>query len=109
MEVKAVEIRDDGTFIPALAIQLGDMNEAERYLAGRAGFVGDSCLGWPYVILIPLESLSGTTYSCTRGSRTYDTIHQFLATHFDEVRSGQVLDVEYILGEVSAPKQSEAK
>lgn len=38
MVSKIIEIRDSGTFIPALAIRLGSPNEAERYLLARSGF-----------------------------------------------------------------------
>ena len=109
MNAKLIEIRDAGTFIPAMVVQLEPTCETERYLLGRAGFRGYSPLGGPWVILVPLEDLTGTTYSCLRGRRTYDTIHQYLGRHWDDVVSGQVLDVEYILGEVLAPKQTEAE
>ena len=38
MTSKIIEIRDDGTFIPALAIRLGSPNERERHLLARSGF-----------------------------------------------------------------------
>jgi hypothetical protein len=38
MIVKAVEIRDIATFIPAIAIKMEPANEAQRYLMARVGF-----------------------------------------------------------------------
>lgn len=38
MTAKTIEIRDRGTFVPALAIRLEPTNEADRYLLGRAGY-----------------------------------------------------------------------
>lgn len=39
--------------------------------------------------------------------RTYTNAHIWLVKHFDEVKTGQVVDVEFILGEVDVPKISE--
>jgi hypothetical protein len=35
------------------------------------------------------------------------TAHNFIAEHWAELNSGDVVDVEYILGETSAPKDFE--
>jgi len=36
--IKAVEIRDTGTFIPAIAIKVVPTNEGQRYLLLRSGY-----------------------------------------------------------------------
>ena len=38
MKIKAVEIRDKATFIPAIAIKMEPENEGQRYLLARCGF-----------------------------------------------------------------------
>ncbi|KKK79355.1 hypothetical protein LCGC14_2834310, partial [marine sediment metagenome] len=38
METKFFELRDAGTFIPVLCVQLDSRGEAERYLLARAGY-----------------------------------------------------------------------
>lgn len=45
MESKIIEIRDSGTFIPALAVRLGSSDERERYLLARSGFGLLACDG----------------------------------------------------------------
>lgn len=40
MEYKFVEIRDSGTFIPALAMRMKADTPAQRYLLERTGFEG---------------------------------------------------------------------
>jgi hypothetical protein len=107
MEAKTIEIRDVDTFIPALAIQLAGRDEAEEYLLGRSGFSGASPWGGPHVILMPLEDLGRAGYDPTFRGRTYSTVHLYLITHWSDVRSGQVLDVEFLRGETSKPKVSE--
>jgi hypothetical protein len=107
MTSKMIEIRDRGTFVPALATRLDTGLEHERWLMREAGFES------PYLdILLCKISGGGGHLKCATdpvdwNDRTYFTIHKYLLEHFDEVRPGQVLDVEYILGEKSEPKVSE--
>jgi hypothetical protein len=37
--------------------------------------------------------------------RTYRTAHKYIAENFDTLTSGDVLDIEFILGEVDKPKE----
>ena len=48
MKAKALEIRDRGTFIPALAVDMNPSNGAQRYLLRRCGYACDDA---PNVIL----------------------------------------------------------
>lgn len=99
MKQKFVEIRDKGTFVPALAIRLaGD----DHYLARRAGY------GSPLVILVLLSTMKCAYDPYAWGGRTYPVAHHWLQEHFDEHEDGGVVDVEFILGETSEPKRSEA-
>ena len=99
METKFVEIRDKGTFVPALAIQL---SAADGYLAERAGFGR-----WPGVYLITLETERAHYDPYSWGDRTFQTAHLWLQKNWREFESGGVVDVEFILGESAAPKRSE--
>ena len=114
MITKAFEIRDGGTFIPVIAIRMTPstdsfdwQEEAERYLLRRAGFGFES----PSVILCRMES-AGTDRNASYdpyawGGRTYPVAHNYIVEHFDELESGAVIDVEFILGETTQPKHSE--
>jgi hypothetical protein len=111
MLAKLLEIRDAATFIPVLAIQFGSENEAERYLAARAGYgctIDDQKL---YVFLCKIDGDgAGGTYDpqgWPGGARTMLIAHRFIVAHFDELEPGAVVDVEHILGETEKPKQSE--
>lgn len=116
MIVKAFEVRDRCTFIPVFAVKMtpgeqnGDSVEKERYLLHRAGYTyfDDSC-----VVLCRMEA-SGVDRNATYdpyawggGTRTYQVAHQYIIDHFDELESGAVVDVEFILGETKEPKKSE--
>ncbi len=106
MTTKTLEIRDKGTFIPVIAIQTMAADEAEEYLLNRAGFRQSLC-----VILCRLEC-SGTERNASYdpyawGGRTYPVAHQYIADHFADLESGDVIDVQFILGETASPKISE--
>lgn len=112
MQTKALEIRDEGTFIPALAV---DMNpslgvfpercEAQRYLLRRCGY---PCDGRPNIILTRLDGVgeaSNDPYAWS--GRTWPVAHHYIIEHWAELHDGSVVDVQYILGETKQPKISE--
>lgn len=95
---KFVEIRDAATFIPALAIEISG---ADGYLARRAGF-GERC-----VELIHLASQRCAYDPYEWNNRTMQAAHLYLIKEWDAICDGQVVDVQFILGETLAPKWSE--
>ena len=104
MKAKMLEVRDRGTFIPVLAIEMNSAFEGDRYLLGRAGFDPNGDL----VQLVYLASGKSyyDPYDWT-GSRTMQVAHQYIQENFYKLVSGEVICVEYILGERSEPKISE--
>ena len=108
MQTKLLEIRDAGTFIPALAIRLESESEAERYLLSRAGFGKWNDQHQTYVILIHLQTMRAhyDQYSFG-GARTMGTALMYVRENWAQIVSGQVVCVETILGERDTPKVSE--
>jgi len=109
LETKVLEIRDSGTFIPMLAININpaiDDDNSQRYLMRRCGY---SCDGTPNVILTRLDGDGMATNDpyAWRGSHTYANAHHFILDHWDELKDGDVIDVEFILGETKEKKVSE--
>lgn len=120
MDLKLLELRDRGTFIPVFAFRCrptrGENVEQfhrERYLLSRAGYgpAGES----DCVILGKLDCPS-STLSCTydpfgweTSARTMEAAHSWITAHWDDLKSGDVVDVEFILGETKEPKKSEAE
>lgn len=95
---KLIEIRDRGTFIAAMAVRVsGD----DGYLMRRAGFQS------PMVYLIALATERCAYDPYTWGDRTMANAHLYIAEHFDELHDGDVVDVQFILGETDKPKVSE--
>ena len=111
MNSKTFEVRDRATFIPVLAIQLSPSCEADRYLLARAGFGTVSTVQERYVLLIHLHNntISYDPYSwLENGTRTMHLAHKYIILNFADLKSGAVIDVEYISGESSFIKISEA-
>lgn len=109
MITKAIEIRDRCTFIAALAIKMVPDCLSDRYLLGRAGY---DFLN-PCVMLCRMDAnglarqASHDPYEWGACDRTYQVVHLYIIDHFDELESGAVVDVEFILGETKQPKKSE--
>lgn len=110
--LKFFELRDQGTFIPVFAFQCkpddSRRNIAENYLLRRSGFHSSDNGS---VILGKIDA-AGISRNCSYdpyawGDRTFTTAHDYIAKNFDELQSGQVIDVEVILGEKVEPKVSE--
>lgn len=118
MKIKLLEVRDDGTFIPMLCVDMNPPSEsdwiaisvkcyeAQRYLLRRCGY---PCDGHPNIAITHLaadgDKCSNDPYFW--GGRTRPVAHKYIIEHWAELRDGDVVDVEFILGETSAPKKSE--
>ena len=117
MIVKVLEIRDTATFIPVLAVDMNpstgeppmsnDKYEARQYLLRRCGY---ACDGVPNVIITRLDGSGPATndpYDWPDNPRTFRVAHDYIINHWNELKDGDVVDVEFILGETSTKKTSE--
>lgn len=105
MKAKTLEIRDEGTFIPVLAVDIQPENEGQRYLMRRCGY---PCNGEPNVIITRLDGdgkASNDPYSW--GGRTWPVAHSYIIKKWAELKDGDVVDVSFILGETGTMKISE--
>lgn len=131
MEVKLIEVRDRATFIPCIAIRLAATSlderspldyvqrvgilKAELFLLRRAGYARDlvqpdeiPARGQFYILFARLEGdgyLHHDPYEWP--NRTMKIAHLHIAEHWSSIVSGQVIDVEFVLGETSEAKLSE--
>lgn len=107
MKAKALEVRDEGTFIPVLAVDMNPDNDAQRYLLRRCGY---ACAGEPNIIVTRLSGEGQATndpYSWSSSARTFPVAHNYIIDHWEELNDGDVVDVEFILGEKPTKKTSE--
>ena len=103
IEVKRVEIRDRATLIPAIA--LGVSGEGDPLLA-RAGFQ-TFLESHPHVILIHLTDSECHWDAYDWPNRTMHEAHKWLQEYWFKFKDGDVLDVQFILGETKKAKESE--
>ncbi len=105
MVTKIFEIRDIATYIPVMATKMVSDNKAEAYHLARSGYGKKSEL----VMMVRLAEswCSYDPYGWDINARTMIEAHKFIKEHFDELETGDVIDVEYILGETDTQKMSE--
>jgi hypothetical protein len=105
-KVRLFEVRDRGTCIACAAFEVAvaDMSSRDQLIAKRAGYGPDRCVmfgkldggDWHY-----------DPYSWSGITRTMQAAHQWLIDHWHEVEPGAVVDVQFILFETPAPKETE--
>jgi hypothetical protein len=116
IEVKLFEVRDRGTLIPMLAMRVSALHSGKDWheqdcdelkvvkLIARAGFgesgsiamlhLGEPKYGWRF-----------NAYDWR--DRTFHAAHLYVEQHWDELRSGDLIDVRVVLGEARLPCESE--
>lgn len=113
MLAKVLEIRDEGTLIPALAVDMNPDPTAttetwrrQRYLLGRCGH---RCDQQPNILLTHVTAGGDAAWNDPYGwgSRSWRVAHFYIIEHWHTLRDGDVIDVEYILGETKVRKLSE--
>lgn len=102
MEVKLFEVRDRCTFIPCIGIKVtGDDGPLARrigILRGNHSIMFGRLAGGQMVHSPHEQTLSG---------RTMHDAHRCVSETWDSLKSGDVIDVEYWLGETKTKKASE--
>lgn len=123
MKTKILEIRDEGTMIPVLCVDMNpdpaavcaepdqaeqsqSKHHAQRYLLRRCGY---PCDGRPNIAMTHLRC---GLDPCTNdpyhwGGRTYPVAHHYIIKNWGTLKDGDIVDVQFILGETKAPKVSE--
>ena len=109
MTTKVLEVRDSATCINVVAIRFDPANEAEARIFRRAGY-GNAHTQRDYVAVMRIDgdvSAKLDVYDWPRSARTLPAAHDYIRTHFDELSPGDVVDVEFILGEKPVRKAPE--
>ena len=111
METKLFELRDVGTFIPLLCVKPWGvekgrmMNPFEAKMAWRYGYKDSRAVIVTH-FSDPRRGCHVDPYDW--GDRTFKTAHLYIEEHWEELKSGDLIDVRFILGESITPCESEA-
>ena len=100
IESKVLEIRDAATRIDALAIRMKGCNPIQQFYFRCCGYPEDGTS----IMLMVLYTGKATNdpyewESLGLGPRTMPVAHDWIINHFDELKDGDVVDVEFILNE----------
>ena len=110
MKIKMFEVRDDGTLFPVLAYRMTPENDEQRRLLERCGYGNSVVDQASYVWMQRLDGGEGKGTSDVfkwGDSRTMHEAHKYIKKNFDSMKDGEVVDVEFILGESDREKVSE--
>lgn len=104
MQTKVFEVRDRHTFIPVLATRF---RGADHRLLHAAGFAP----GEYYVVVVSLATGQSAydPYSWDVGGRSLRESHLHIIKNWETLKDGDVVDVEFILGETKKPKKSDVE
>lgn len=105
METKLFELRDHATFIPLLCIKPQSAEHPFiQKMAWRYGYRDSRAV-------IVLHMGSPKRAACDPydwGDRTYTAAHAHIEAHWDDLKTGDLIDVRVLLGETDKPCESEA-
>lgn len=106
MKTKILEVRDEGTMISMLCVDMNPDTAEERYYLRRHGY---ACDGSPNILITHVSADGGpaTNDPCFWKDRTRSTARMHIIAHWDDLLDGDVVDVQFIRGETAAPKKSE--
>lgn len=110
LDSKIFELRDFATFIPVVATKLKTMPQStisrEEWLLRRAGFNSQS-IDTTFVLLARAEGGKAYYDPNDWNDRTFTAAHRHICENWDNLPSGALIDVRFVLGETVAPCFSE--
>lgn len=105
MKTKLLEIRDKGTFIIVLCTDMNPDNDVQRWALRQYGY---SCDGQSNIMV---THATGERMASNDpffwNDRTWAVAHSFITKNWDDLADGDVVDVEFILGETEVEKISQ--
>lgn len=108
MQTKFVEIRDEGTRVDAIAIRMSSDDPIPQYYLRRSGHPED---GSSIMLMCVYDGkATNDPYEWEKvgmSIRTMGNAHNWICEHFDEISDGDVVDVQFLLGETKEPKIAE--
>lgn len=105
MKTIAVEIHDRMTFVAGLAVKLESTDPIEIWLMWKGGYHPQA--NETFVALIHLGRGEGKVDPHEWKDRTMNEAHKYIVKNFDKLTTGDIIDVEFILGETTAKKTTE--
>ena len=109
--MKYLEIRDRGTCIIALAFKFESAgNPKAARMLSAAGYGLSAYEQENYVMLMNISGGNCEAHTDEfkwSNYRTMTTAHQYIIGNYESLKTGDLIDVQYILGETDKPKASD--
>ena len=99
MQIKMLEIRDDATCIPVIAMKMQPDNGPQNRYLWRCGYPRDG----HGVVVMKMQDQKATSDPDEWGDRTMPPAHDYIIDNFDILNDGDVIDTRVILGERAVP------
>ena len=109
METKLFEVRDRGTMIPAIGTKMTATDPRGIALLRRAGYDPFAMHGSALILFTDAQGGRIAHYDEFEfgSARTMSVALQFIRRNWSKLESGDVVDVEFILGETATKKEPE--
>ena len=107
IENKVLEVRDRMTCIPVLALKMRSADPIDDRFLWRCGYPRGDDPGAAVVLMRLYDQRAASDPYEWDNQRTMVTAHLWIDEHYDELVSGQVVDVRVILGEEKEPAPAE--
>jgi len=109
MTTKLLEVRDSMTRISVLAIRFDPADAIERAIFGQNWYGTNIDDQSRYVVVVRLNDLEAryAADDWPTGTRTMTLAHQHILAHFNELETGDVVDVEFEQGWKPDKKRAE--
>jgi hypothetical protein len=107
MKSVVVIISDKLIEINAIYIVMAADNDDQRKMLVDAGWPQGPERYFPGGILIDLNSYEAQSRRRLWTTRTMRVAHEFLDKHYQTIRDGDIIDIQYILKETTSPKKRE--
>ncbi len=105
METKLFTILDRCTEIPAMATRMMSDNYIEWSILHKAGYGGKDGRGYVCIFLSMISSCRSAyepyAWELSHAVRTMPCAHEYIENNWNKLKSGDIIDVEIILGEKS--------
>lgn len=103
MEVKLFEVRDRATCFPVMCTRMRTNNLIEQRYLDMSGYGTDSHC----VMMIRMNSGGAHYDPYSWGDRTHKAAHVAIERYWDKLKTGDVIDVRYLLKEEPSPALGE--
>lgn len=98
METKVLEIQHSGQKVPVMVVRLDPASKQEQHLFVMAGYGFSPDVQREYFLMVEMKKMGGANIDpFSWKERTLQEAHNYIRCNWLHVRSGDTIDLDYIL------------